>query len=99
MFDFLKIFGLFPGSLLSSFSESNTSTLSPGRFLLTKCKSERFYLALILAKYGKPPPKQNTLDCSSKPELLFSWCRDDAYCSHRLPLLLALWLVSIDPMF
>ena len=64
--------------------------------MLTKWQPERFTLVSILAKYGKLLPEQNTHNCLSKFEQLFSWCHDDACRSRRPPWLLVSWLVNTD---
>ena len=74
IFDFFKIFELSSGSSLSSFLESNTRTLSSGRFVNKDKQLERFFLVLALAKYGKLPPELNTLDCLKEPQTNSIYC-------------------------
>ena len=70
----MKIFELSSGSSLSSFLESNTRTLSSGRFVNKDKQLERFFLVLALAKYGKLPPELNTLDCLKEPQTISIYC-------------------------
>ena len=66
IFNFLKMFGLLPGSLLSSFSDSNTCTLSSGWFILKTEQMKSCSFALILSEYDTLSFVQNTLEHSWK---------------------------------